>query len=292
MKILVRSVFGLASLQDSGRVGFRRFGVPVGGAFDKESFHLANALLRNELDDPVVEFALGTMEMEVLTAGSLAFVGASATVSVNDSDCGMNAVLNLKKGDSVAITPPERGLRTYIAAPGGFVAKESLGSVSGAVVEAKTELSSSEDRPCSVRQLDGLPSSLSERPLRVLVNDVDSSWVEVEYSVGRSIDRVGLRLEGPKPMIDATSGRSEPSVFGAVQLTEDRTLIVHGPDGPTIGGYIKLGGVIRADLDCLGQLAPGDAVRFVRVTMDEAREAWRVALETKLASLKRVESLG
>jgi antagonist of KipI len=78
-------------------------------------------------------------------------------------------------------------------------------------------------------------------------------------------------------MIDSRSGRSEPSVFGAVQVTEDRTLIVHGPDGPTIGGYVKIGCVVRADLDQLGQLAPGDAVRFDRVTMDEALEAWRIS---------------
>jgi urea carboxylase len=99
----------------------------------------------------------------------------------------------------------------------------------------------------------------------------DESWAQAEYTVGRNIDRVGLRLEGPKPMIDARSGRSEPSVFGAVQVTEDRTLIVHGPDGPTIGGYRKLGGVVRADLDRLGQLAPGDRVSFRSVTLDEAR---------------------
>ncbi len=275
MRILVRSVFGLASLQDSGRSGYRRFGVPDGGAFDRESFHLANALLGNELDDPVIEFALGTMEFEALTGGCVSVVGASSGVTVGGSQSSCNTVLNLKKGDLVTVAPPKRGLRTYVGVPGGFVARESLGSVSGAVVEAKAELSSAEERAVPGRQLAELPSSLSERPLRALLNEVDGTWTDAAYTVGRSIDRVGLRLEGPKPMIDPASGRSEPSVFGAVQLTEDRTLIVHGPDGPTIGGYIKLGGVVRADLDRVGQLAPGDAVRFVRVTMEEAREAWR-----------------
>ncbi len=291
MTLLVRSVFGLASLQDEGRPGFRRFGVPVGGAFDKESFHLANALLGNKTSAPAIEFALGTMELEAIDSGCVSVVGSAGCVLINGVRREMSAVLNLKRREVLSIQPPLRGLRTYVAASGGFVADSPLGSVSGALVERGVELVSAGDRsfPEACRPLE--IGSLEERPLRVLLNDGDASWTDSSYVVGRSIDRVGLRLEGPKPMIDAASGRSEPSVFGAVQLTEDRTLIVHGPDGPTIGGYIKLGGVVRADLDRLAQLAPGDKVQFQRVTMEEAREAWRVLQEAMSAALKRLESI-
>jgi allophanate hydrolase subunit 2 len=263
VRLAVRSVFGLASLQDGGRVGYRRFGVPVGGAFDRSSMRLANSLMGNDLDAPVVEFALGTMELEALDSGCVAVVGAAEHVLLNGAKRAMNAVVRLRGGDLLTIVPPFRGLRTYIAVSGGFVAERVLGSVSGTVVDRGTELATASDRSF----LDALDRtelmSLEARPLRVAVNG-DDSWCGAEYRVSRHIDRVGLRLEGPKPMMDARAGRSEPSVFGAVQLTEDRTVIVHGPDGPTIGGYVKIGCVVRADLDRLGQLAPGEAVSFVR----------------------------
>jgi allophanate hydrolase subunit 2 len=89
-------------------------------------------------------------------------------------------------------------------------------------------------------------------------------------------------------MVMTRSGRSEPSVFGAVQVTEDRTLIVHGPDGPTIGGYIKLGGVIRADLDRLAQLAPGDDVAFEAVSLAQARRAYAEASAARTDTLVRI----
>jgi allophanate hydrolase subunit 2 len=124
--------------------------------------------------------------------------------------------------------------------------------------------------------------------LRAVLCDDDGAWTEAEYTVGRNIDRVGLRFDGPKPMVDARSGTSEPSVFGAVQVTEDRTLIVHGPDGPTIGGYRKLACVVRADLDRVGQLAPGDRVRFVACSLSDAQVAWREETSRVAELLARV----
>ena len=284
MRLRVLSVFGLASLQDAGRPGFRRFGVPTGGAFDRESHRLANAMLGVPPDSPVVEFALGTMEMEALADGCVAVVGACESVLVDGNDQGGNVRFCFRAGSRLTVTPPKRGLRTFIALPGGVASPQVLESASGAVVEAGTEISSAAQAlSLDVLRLARPPASLSPSPLRVVALGDDFGWMGAEYTVGRNIDRVGLRLEGPRPMVEVRSGRSEPSVFGVVQLTEDRSVIVHGPDGPTIGGYRKLGGVVRADLDRLAQLAPGDRVRFVPCTLDEARTAMR-AHEKQLGS--------
>lgn len=66
--------------------------------------------------------------------------------------------------------------------------------------------------------------------------------------------------------------KSEPSVFGAIQSTPDGTLLIHGPDGPTIGGYKKVGVVCQADLSRIGQLRIGEIVNFVPITLEEARK--------------------
>ena len=86
-------------------------------------------------------------------------------------------------------------------------------------------------------------------------------------------DRVGLRLEGLR--LDPGAERlSEPACPGAIQVTNDGSVIILGPDGPTIGGYRKVGVVCSADLDTLGQLRPGGPVRFEEVSKEAALSLW------------------
>jgi antagonist of KipI len=84
---------------------------------------------------------------------------------------------------------------------------------------------------------------------------------------------MGVRLDGPPLTLPKRELVSEPVAPGAIQITNDGKPIVLGVDGQTIGGYPKIAHVILADLDVLGQLRPGDEVRFVRVTEAEAEAA-------------------
>lgn len=81
---------------------------------------------------------------------------------------------------------------------------------------------------------------------------------------------MGIRLLGEPIPKRAGELASEPVAPGAVQVTNDGLPVVLGVDGQTIGGYPKVAHVIRADLDKLGQLRPGDAVRFTQVSEEEA----------------------
>jgi antagonist of KipI len=92
-----------------------------------------------------------------------------------------------------------------------------------------------------------------------------------DHEVSHRLDRVGVRLSPEDRFEHSIELASEPSVFGAVQITPSGEPIVLGPDGPTIGGYPKIAVVIHADLDRIGQLRPGDRVSFEHVTLDEAR---------------------
>jgi 5-oxoprolinase (ATP-hydrolysing) subunit C len=109
------------------------------------------------------------------------------------------------------------------------------------------------------------------------------------FTVAPASDRMGVRLLGEPIPKRAGELTSEPVAPGAVQVTNDGRPIVLGVDGQTVGGYPKVAHVIRADLDLLGQLRPGDAVCFSPVTADEANSAaearakelklWRLRLE-------------
>ena len=290
MRARVITLFGLATLEDFGRAGRRKFGVPPGGAFDRESMNLANALLGNPPGSPVTEFSLGTMTLEIQEPGPVSVVGAASFVDVDGIKSAAGARFPLNKGATITIGPPKRGLRTYLALPGGVKAELVLGSVSGTTVEPGGEIVSVKDADrIGYRKLAEEPHSLRERPLRVIALST-GGWLNEEYEVSREINRVGLRLTGAKIKVEP-SGTSEPSVIGAVQVTEDGTLIIHGPDGPTIGGYRKLGGVIRADLDRVGQLSPGDKIKFVKISVEEARELWRQDERRREDALQKISLL-
>jgi antagonist of KipI len=101
----------------------------------------------------------------------------------------------------------------------------------------------------------------------------DDAFFRHVYRVTPASNRMGLRLDGPPLVLPKRELVSEPVAPGAVQITNDGKPIALGVDGQTIGGYPKVAHVISADLDLLGQLRPGDEVRFVRVTEGEAEVA-------------------
>jgi len=101
-----------------------------------------------------------------------------------------------------------------------------------------------------------------------------NEFVHRPFRVSLKSNRMGVRLEGGEFRARGEL-TSEASVAGAVQLAPSGELLVHGPDGPTIGGYPKIAVVIDADLDRLGQLRATAEVRFEVVEPTEARELRR-----------------
>ena len=108
---------------------------------------------------------------------------------------------------------------------------------------------------------------------------LDAAW-RVHYNSNRT----GVRLVGPKPQWARRDGGEaglHPSnihdnayAIGAVDFTGDMPIIL-GPDGPSLGGFVCPFVVIEADLWKVGQLVPGDTVRFVAVSADAAAAARR-----------------
>lgn len=263
MALKVIELFGQATLQDAGRPGYRKFGVPVGGAFDRESLSCANELLGNTVDALAIELALGVLTLEATSPIVISVVGASNDVTVNGKSGGGNRSIALAEGDRLRIGPPQSGLRTVIALPGGVKGPTVLGSRLGPVVRVGDTLVANGEVSAEPRALGRPLQSLKGGPLRVIALDQETGWFDKTYKASQLMDRVGIRLEGDAGFIETGSGRSEPSVIGVVQVTGDGRLVIHGPDGPTIGGYRKVGCVVSADLDRVGQIAPGNTVTFV-----------------------------
>jgi len=108
----------------------------------------------------------------------------------------------------------------------------------------------------------------------------DDRFFTQTYEVSPASNRMGVRLKGEP--LSRRSGEllSEAVGPGAVQITNDGLPVVLGVDGQTIGGYPKVAHVIRAELDRLAQLRPGERVNFAKVTQDEAEQAAKERAET------------
>ena len=285
------------TVQDLGRPGRREFGVPVGGVFDRDSAALANALAGNLDTCAVLELTLrGGVYLAEVTLG-VALAGGSIEASVVAS-AGARRVLRppcsttLAAGDRLELGPLRTGARSYLAVCGGWLTRPVLASRS-----AERTLQPGETIPAEPSRLPGRrPATLwnegSERanaPIRVLDGPDAASagrgWIEREFRVDATSGRMGVRLEPDLPVVvDASDDRvSMPVAPGAVQVAGGR-LIVLGPACGTMGGYPHVAHVVSADLGRVGQLRPGQAVRFALVTLDEAR---RLDHESR-ARLRRV----
>jgi len=286
------------TIQDRGRPGWGHLGVPEGGAADPWSLAIANRLAGNPEGAAALEVTLAGPRLRALEPIVVALAGADLGARIPP---GRSFVL--AAGEELAIPEPAargRGARAYLAVAGGLDVPEILGSRSTCLAGGFGGL---DGRP--LRQGDrlrarrtGAPPSPTAAwpadPIAPRVTDTDGTTVlrtlrgthgtgsthgtsasRVEsqrWTVTPASDRMGLRLE---PSVDAppTHLTSHGVVRGAVQLPPDGRPIILMADHQPTGGYPVVAVVIAADLPALGQLAPGDAVRFEPVDLETARRA-------------------
>lgn len=285
------------TIQDTGRLGYGRFGVPRSGAFDRESLFLANTLLGNEPWAPALEISWAGASLRNEGAETtLSLLGAPCQVEIDGGRIPGQSRFTVPAGAVLTISQC-KAARVYLAVPGGINVDNVLGSASGIVVSENTEgiygrAENFEFSPAELRamRLEQPPSSLANRPIRFLrgpqANFFDlSAFQATAFEVSSKCDRRGLRLHGICPG-NAAEMDSRPAVPGVIQVTPSGEPILLGPDGPTVGGYPVVGVVICADLDCVGQRLPGESISFREVTEAEAGEAWQ-ELEQRLSAVRK-----
>lgn len=284
-----------ATLQDLGRANWRRYGVPAGGAFDRESHALANALLGNTPDSATVEMPLMGGQFRALRDLTVAIVGATCSVSVEPHAVGQgNLRVALRTGADLMVGPCTNGARAYLALGGGVEAETTLDSVSGTAVGRGDYLFAQNAKSLSGASLASSPISLNTTLIRVVAGP-QRELLDIEpllyrqFTVSLEANRKGVKL-AERVESHSIELPSEPTCLGAIQVTPDGTPIILGPDGPTIGGYPKIAVVIDADLDRVAQLRPGDGVTFSLVSIEEARyfRKERAAEFSRLLSLLRL----
>jgi len=281
-------------VQDGGRPGWGRFGVPVGGALDLVAAHWANRLLGNDDGAGVLEFAGGGQSFEALTHVTVSVTGADAGAEIRGVD-GM--IRPVRAWSTQTLLPREvlmfRGSRlavwTYLGLAGGVVAPRVLGSVS---LNRRASLGAAPNpgETVSGRAPDSLVAggtasrwvdttrlpSCASGPIRVWpgpqADGFDPAALKAFFRsvwrVSPRSDRVGYRLEGTPLVVPSMSMESEPVLPGSIQVPPDGLPIVTMPDGPTMGGYPKIGWVDPRDLARVAQTPAGRPIQWVPVGWD------------------------
>ena len=300
----------LSLIQDSGRRGYQKFGVSVGGAMDAEALLLGNRLVGNTPDAAVIEVTLGGAEFAFPQETVIAVTGGNLGAQLGGVPVPEWESFRVPAGSRLAFSGPIEGLRAYLCVAGGIASRpvlgarsthtgSGLGGLDGGPLKPNAELPVGQTSgepglqrvPASLR-----PQSTRHTALRVVPGPQEDAFTIAgvdafyggEYTVTDRSDRQGVRLDGPQ--VEAVDGRydivSDAVVFGSVQVPGDGKPIVLLADRQTTGGYAKIGVVASVDLPALAQAAPGSTVSFTRTTVDEAqadaRERMRQLLETPL----------
>ncbi|MFM1769273.1 MAG: hypothetical protein RJA22_1802 [Verrucomicrobiota bacterium] len=264
----------LATLQDGGRPGWRRFGVPPGGAMDDHAAAAANHLVGNAPETPVLELLLQGASLLVLQDVLLAVTGAEADAPIPSWQA-----VRVEAGRRVNFPRNRSGVWTYVAVAGGFTGPRLLGSVGvspraglGQPLAAGDTIARAAVNPGPAPSTPGLgrrdytiPPTLRVWPgpqWDLFPAAAREDFFARTWQVTSQSDRVGYRLSGSPLATPTQPMLSEPMLPGTIQVPPGGLPLVLLRDGPTVGGYPKLGLIDPADLSWLAQGRPGQALRF------------------------------
>ena len=265
------------TVQDLGRTGQMRYGIPPSGPVDRFAFVLANRLVGNPDGAAALECTLIGPRFEVDAPGAIAVTGADMPVTVNGAQAPRWATIALNAGDVVKLGPARAGVRSYIALSGGL---------EGRALRKGDALRTLPSGPTRLRRVESraVPDYRSTQPIRVVLGPQDDRFTDAgiralrdgAYEVLPQSDRMGARLSGPR--IEHARGHdiiSDGIALGSVQVPGDGQPIVLLVDRQSTGGYTKVATVCSCDIGRIGQARPGQSLRFQAVGVPEAHRLLR-----------------
>ena len=308
------------TVQDKGRYGYQRYGVPVSGAMDLFALRAGNILVGNDDGEAALEMtALGPrVRFDVPTW--IAVAGADLSPTLDGAPLPMWETVEVAGGSILSFGGPLDGMRAYLAVAGGIdvplvmgsrstYLKGPFGGFQGRALQAGDLLSTQSPGESSfvkrgLARGTSRPTYGHSHDLRVVMGPQDSSFTAEAistflgspYTISMDSDRMGYRLNGPAvEHVGVADIVSDGTALGAVQVPGDRTPIILLADRGVTGGYAKIATVISTDTDKLGQAMPGDTLTFRSVSTEEAHAAYK-AREDALAAIteagSEVETLG
>jgi biotin-dependent carboxylase-like uncharacterized protein len=287
----------LATIQDLGRSGWRRFGVPRAGALDPVLLRLANALVGNPEGTAAIEFLVAGPTLKAVGGPVLLGLAGDFPVTLMNPQGERKQLdawrsVTLQPGDTLRIGSPRtarggivavRGLRIpAVLGSAATYTRARLGGLDGRALAEGDRLAAAslEDRAAAMDRRLPRPPMADRSPIRVVPGpqadhfdaEALTAFLADEYRVSAEADRMGVRLEGPALVHNAQGAEivSDATVPGSIQVPGNGQPIVLLADGQTAGGYPKIATVVSADLPRLALAPVGASIRFAAVTVAEA----------------------
>ncbi len=299
------------TMQDAGRWGYQKAGVPVSGAMDANSMRLANILCGNDPGAVVLETTLHGAEWLVEEEQLIAFTGGGSSLLINNQPAPFNRAIRVKASSLLSLKPSQSGCRTYLAVAGGFKAKidlkscstyktASFGGFEGRALRSGDLLKwNHHKRPISIKMMHSLPfygqdftvagwfidfnTPGKEKKIRVF-RGPEWDWADDQtkvklfknsFGISNQSDRMGYRLTGsPLSLSKKIELISTAVSMGTIQVTHEGNLVILMADAQTTGGYPRIAMVAMVDLPVCAQLRPGDRVHFCEISTGKAEELY------------------
>lgn len=283
------------TVQDVGRYGSLKYGVPISGAMDTFSHVVANLLIANNPDDTCLEMTLIGPELQASKRTQVAITGGAISPKVNGQKVPMWQTLEVQEDDVISFGKMESGCRAYVSIRGGIKTPLVLGSRSTYVrggfggIDGR-QLKTGDMIECFDKSLIGVECSMPEELVpqytgKFTVNVIlgpqvhmftekgVSTFLSNPYKVSLEADRMGYRLEGSKIEHRAKADIvSDALLPGAVQVPKNGKPIVIMRDAQTTGGYPKIAVTTTPDVSLLGQAKPNNVIEFSKITISQAHK--------------------
>ena len=294
-----------STFQDLGRDNLNHIGIPFSGAMDNRNYLLANKLIGNDHNDPVIEFAYQGPHLKyhgdklnIAITGDVSFKIKKGN-NLIDGKCYQTFIL--ENNDELNIISTNKSVYGYLAISGTFDLKLQWSSCSTntrANIGPNNGAKLSDSQKINIKEINQNFTNTKLNYVNTKIENIrvikgtnfnyfsdegKRNFFKNEFKVSKLSDRMGMRLEGQKieNIID-TNIRSEGLIKGVIQVPADGNPIIMLSDHGTIGGYPKIGVVISADYDKLVQLTPGSTIKFQEVDLNSAETLFKLYdLETQ-----------
>ena len=267
------------TIQDDGRFGYRNIGVPSSGYMDRESAQIANLIIDNPINNPLIEATLIGPTIKFEKSTFICITGSDFNPMLNESRISLYTPVKVNKGDILKINNSSIGSRRYISIKGGIKVDKVLGSKSyypqisdSSIIEKgdefKFETNNSEPNYKLINQKFELNKNLKvfKGPeFNSLNKGSINKIIDQEFSIGIN-NRMAYNLK-EKIQAGTTSIISSPVIPGTVQLTPSGQMIILHRDCQTTGGYPRILQLDEKSLNSLAQLRIGDKIKFEIVTL-------------------------
>lgn len=273
------------TVQDAGRCGFRKYGIPVSGVMDNSAFELVNRLVGNSQDTPVLEMTLKGGKYRFESDSVIALTGANMNPTINGKSVELNSSLEIKAGDILEFEYASRGCRCYLGIRGNWKIEKILGSCSTYIegnfggIEGRS-LQKGDQLHWKEIQADFQSYTLSQKEIPYysskltveFISGPEWNWLSkkeqgeflsTEFTISSESNRMGIRLNSDFQIEEKKREMVSSGVIpGIIQLPPNGSPIILMKDGQTIGGYPRIGKVLDIHLNRLAQVPPNGTIRF------------------------------